>query len=632
MSSAMADSEHSYSKTRFPRELNPSVELKGTKSAGKVLSFTHFFRKFLLFALFLIAIPLFPAQAPDFINQTVLTKFWELVHLLFIGIVVSYGLLCQRNVDVEIETQPNTDDSQSYMSRVFQVSSIFEDGFDNSYGYAEKNVYENLYSENYKGDRSKPRSLNCEIGSENLYGYGENNVSQAWNSQYFQGESTVIVNQENCAVNEYCRKSLGLPVRSLRSRVRNLDSSEISDGNESGSIATESSNSPPEGINKTFGDLDPMNLEHTFNESAAADALSLPIPWRSMSERMEMRENMDIAFRPPHFRPLSVDETQFESLKSQSFWSSETFSSQNSSVSESPSKFSPSHTGSSELENFKMEELGKEKTFLNSSPPVSKPENGKTSLNAFHIRRYTNGSLFEKNVRKSFENDSKDRGGNKIEDQLGSSREWRSSSLNMDRPPAKLAKASSRGKSVRTIRSRGFASESMKSGERSGKPGDGIEAAYKGKSKMKSGGFFDNLSANIRKQDLDKHSSMPNPTDYEMKSGGFSDIVSENPRKQGLDNQVSMSKPTHSELQKRKNKEPSENVAVEPEEKSRHAAENFQVKSDEQSVTDSVNDAESDANEVDKKAGEFIAKFREQIRLQKMASIDKSSREFHHFR
>ena len=37
-----------------------------------------------------------------------------------------------------------------------------------------------------------------------------------------------------------------------------------------------------------------------------------------------------------------------------------------------------------------------------------------------------------------------------------------------------------------------------------------------------------------------------------------------------------------------------------------------------------VDDAGPYSDEVDKKAGEFIAKFREQIRLQKMASIGRS--------
>ncbi|KAF8027369.1 hypothetical protein BT93_E0312 [Corymbia citriodora subsp. variegata] len=45
---------------------------------------------------------------------------------------------------------------------------------------------------------------------------------------------------------------------------------------------------------------------------------------------------------------------------------------------------------------------------------------------------------------------------------------------------------------------------------------------------------------------------------------------------------------------------------------------------DREAMSDCLSDVGTEANEVDKKAGEFIAKFREQIRRQKMASIDGS--------
>ncbi|KAL9434853.1 hypothetical protein AB3S75_021172 [Citrus x aurantiifolia] len=623
----MADSEHSFAKTRLPGGLNSSAELKGRKSVGQVKSFTHFLGKFLFFALFLIAIPLFPSQAPDFINQTVLTKFWELVHLLFIGLAVSYGLFCRRNDDGDIETHSNnTDDSYSYVSRVLHVSSLFDNGFDNSYGFNEKYAYQTGCSDSGSsviGDQSKVRSLNPEVWFQYPSGCGENNVSQAWNySQYVQSESMVVVNQENCAVNEYGEselmmdhKPLGLPVRSLRSGVRNQDFSEINNGTESSSVSTYSSISPKESIENTFGEVSPLNLENKFNEGGSA-ALSSPITRRSISGRMEMRENVGIASHPSHFRPHSVDETQFESLKSQSFWSTENFSSQISSMSDSPNRLSPSHAVSSELENQEVEDLGEEQSYRNSYPPASMPTNGKASLNAFHIRRYTSGSLFEKNVQKSFEDNLKNRDESQRKDQLDN-QEWRSGSLKWN---GSSDKTSSRGKSVRTFRSRRYEPEAAKRGEKSGncisndvgKPKEEIEAVCKGKSEMANGGL-DNLSASAKKQDVDYHFPMP--------------------------------KPTHSQFQKWKNKEHSQRVAVESKEISESKAENYEVKSDEGSMTNSGNDAEPDLmtnsgndaepdpNEVDKKAGEFIARFREQIRLQKMASISKSrGHKHHHFR
>ncbi|KAK3195162.1 hypothetical protein Dsin_026472 [Dipteronia sinensis] len=758
----MADSQSSYPK---PPQFHPNltgepplrlpVEPKraGTnKPARKNKSFTDFLCKFLFFALFLIAIPLFPSRAPGFISQSLPTKLWELVHLLFIGVAVSYGLFCRRNVDADVETHTtNDDDSESYVSRVFRVSSIFEDGFDNSCGYGEKNMYQTLYSENFKASESlvdtstgnsamseqkKIGSFNSELGFEYSSGFGANNVSQAWNSQYFQGESEIVVAQPDCSINRYGEsgsmmdhKSLNLPIRSLRSGDRNF-----SDGSESNSPSLGSSNSPCVGIDNEFGYMDPTNLENRFDET---DSFS-PIPWRSRSERMEFGENVGAnatsqrmefgenvganaapqrmefgenvgataasqrmefgehmgataasqrmefgenvgatAASHSHLRPLSIDETQFESMKSKSLWSTESFSSQASSVSDSsPNGLSPSHVETSELENLRMEELGKAemdelgkgKSFRRSYPPDSKPESKKTLLNAFHIRRYsTNCSLFEKSAKKSFEDDSRDSSKSKREDPLSSdvgrsvssnldgnlrnlvkasstrdtskskredplsSDVRRTVSSKFDGNPVDLVKASSRdtskskvedplsskfvgnpgnhvkasprGRSVRTIRSRRYAAEAMKNEERGGnhlsykldqKASDEVEAMYKRRHEMLSGGSNKLSSTGAKKHDLDYHRPVDTP------------------------------KATFSELNKRKNREFSENLATEPKQEPAKETENLQVSSDAETVTDSVSDAGTNTNEVDKKAGEFIAKFREQIRLQKMASIDRS--------
>ncbi|KAJ0051699.1 hypothetical protein Pint_00117 [Pistacia integerrima] len=672
----MADPQHLYGKTRLPANLT-----RQPVGVGQAKSFTHLFSKFLFFALFLVAIPFFPSQAPEFINQTILTKFWDLFHLLFIGLAVSYGLFCRRNVDMDFETHSSNDDPQSYVSNVLHVSSIFGDDSDNSYGYGDKNVYQTGYSDNYKEEFAM-NTEQTKTGSLN----SENNVSQAWNSQYFRGESMVVIDQPNHVLNEYGEsgliighKPLGLPIRSLRSS--NQGSPEINNGSESSSISTDSSNSPSNHvvINENFGHLGPLNLENKFNETAG---LSSSIPWRSRSGRMETRGDADISTHASHFRPLSVDETQFESLKSQSFWSSDSYSSQPCSVSNSPNRLSSSGTLSSELENLKMD-------IRNSYPPTSMPTNGKTSLNALRIRRYTDGSLFGKNARKSSKDNLKDRSGGKSEyplglkddlkDRSGSKREdslrlkddlkdrsgskrkdllrlkddlkdrseskrddslglkddlkdrseskredalglkddlkdssggkrehllgrnqWRSSSLKLDENPTNPVKASSRGKSVRTIRTRRYTEETMSVGERDGNhiqgevgkaANDEIEGVLKGKNEMKRGGF-DNQSTGARKQDLDNH--------------------------------YPMQKPTFSEFQKRKDKESSEDFTVVSKEESESEVENFQLNSYQEAVNKCATDAESDSNEVDKKAGEFIARFREQIRLQKMASIDRS--------
>lgn len=576
------------------------------KPVGQANSFTQYFSKFLFLALFLVAIPLFPAQAPDLINRSLLTNFWELVHLLFVGVAVSYGLFCRRNFDMEIDSHSSSDDSQSFVSRILGASSIFEDGYYNSCGNNSSFSYK---SESMTGPTDEQRksmsfAYGSGINSNNRSGYGENSVTQAWNSQCFQGESVVMVAQPNYdALDGYGEsgsvsghKPLGLPVRSLRSSVTDHDGSEICTGKESSnSVLNDSSKSASDvSMNENFGDVGPINLEDKFNETAAKSS-SPPISWRS-------RSSVGVGVsRPSHFRPLSVDETQLELLKS-SLWSSESFSSQASSNSDSP-----------KMEDLKMEELGKGKSFFESYPPASptadEGNDGKSSFNAFHLRRYgTNGSLFEKKPERSLEDESKKASfGRSRKDDIMGCKEWMMDSLKFNASPVNVVKTSSRGKSVRTIRARKFAAETAKVGEKRdkhenhlfdkiGKASDEVEALFKCKSEKKYG-EFDSLETGTRKN-------------------------------KDLDNNVTMPKLAFSKYQKRKHNEHSDNISIKSREESESEAEaeKSRVSSDGEAENNGGNDVGPNTNEVDKKASEFIAKFREQIRLQKVASAEKSRR------
>ncbi|CAB4269498.1 unnamed protein product [Prunus armeniaca] len=284
-----------YRKPHFPySELNSAIHPNPIKQA-------------LFFALVIMVLPLFPSQAPDFINHTILTKFWELIHLVFIGIAVSYGLFSRRNVERGFENPSNLGSSESYMPRIFPVSSNFDDGYENPCGSDEKRVVGlgTWNSQYFVGNpvtvsshestgfdaQCKPSLPVHEHGSENSYGYKENNLTQAWSSQYFQGEPMVFVAQPNYGLNEWGKprsivdsEPLGLPIRSLKSRSRNGE----------------------------FGDLGPLNLEEEFNEATAAP---FPAHRGSSSGRMERGKRVGSSGRPSHLRPLSVDETQFESMK-----------------------------------------------------------------------------------------------------------------------------------------------------------------------------------------------------------------------------------------------------------------------------------------------------------------------------
>ncbi|KAL0007575.1 hypothetical protein SO802_009077 [Lithocarpus litseifolius] len=666
----MADSSP-YTKTHFPFS-----ELNTTNPKCKGKSFTNFFFKALFFAILLLALPLFPSQAPEFINQTILTKFWELIHLLFIGIAVSYGLFSRRNAQMGMEeTHSNFDNSLSYVSRMLNVTSIFEDGFENPCGSDEKRV---IFDSEHMGlpvcsngsavveEQCEPHFSMYKNGFENPYGCDQNNVVQAWNSQYFQGESVVVVAQPCYDLDECGKpgsfidyKPLGLPVRSLKSKVRKRDGAEFTSGSESssgskGSSTSRSSDSRRRGGN--FGDLGPMKLEQEFDEAAAAAAAAVAssIPWRSRSMRNEMRNRVGNGNRTAHFRPHSVDETQFESLKSQSFTSTASFSSHASSVSSSQSI-------SSESQNSSTEALGKQKrsqgAFSEASLSPRIPKNDKGSLNVLHSRHYSIGSASGRDDSRSSEDELKEWSRRRREDprdSIGSasdrdvsrsskdelkewsrsrredprdsissasdrdisrsskdeSKEWSrrrredprdskesssdSSKLNMS--PTSLTKAFSRGKSVRTIRASGLPAGAMKNGEicqnqidhKDEKRRENLEEAYMRKDKAKVA--VESMMIGTSKQNLDNPYPMPNGTNAKYhKKGEFS-----------------------------------ENATLGSEQDSESEAESFQVSSEEDDVPGSVDDAGPYSDEVDKKAGEFIAKFREQIRLQKMASIGRS--------
>ena len=535
------------------------------------------------------------------------------------------------------ETHSNFDNSLSYVSRMLHVTSVFEDGFENPCGSDEKRVSSQYFDSEHMPlcsnsntvveEQCEPQFSMSKNGLENPYGCDQSNVVQAWNCQYFQGESMVVVAQPNYGFDEFSKpgsvidyKPLGLPVRSLKSRVRKRDGAEFISGSESSSGSSGSSRNSDSRRRGNFGDLGPMNLEQNFDDAAAAAAAAVAssIPWRSRSMRKEMRDKVGNVNRPAHFRPLSVDETQFESIKSQSFRPTRSFSSQNCSVSashsissESPnssmdslgkqksnrgafqtSSVSSSHSISSEPPNSSMDSLGKQKSnrgaFPEASPSPPIPTNGKGSLNALHSRHYSIGSASGRDFSRSSEDESKE--------WSRSSNESSSDSLELNKNPASLTKASLRGKSVRTIRASRLPAGAMKNEEicqnqiddKTEKTHENLEEAYMRKDKTTVA--VESPTIGTSKRNLDNLCPMPNATHEKYHSKG----------------------------------EFSENVSVGYEQDSESETENIQVSSDEDAVPSPVNDAGPYSDEVDKKAGEFIAKFKQQIRLQKMASIERS--------
>ncbi|KAF8380554.1 hypothetical protein HHK36_028042 [Tetracentron sinense] len=524
---------------------------------------SHFIYKAFFVAVFLVVLPFFPSQAPQFINQNVLTRSWELLHLLLVGIAVSYGLFSRRNVETEKENQSKFDSAQNYVSKILQVSSVFDDE------------------------------------AESPFGSDENKV-QTWNSRYFRGEPVVLVAQENSLLNEQnhsssniSNKPLLLPVRSLRSRVSEQD--DIESINEysgfSGSLSGSSSSSKSSSNNSVKNrkrEIEipgPLDLEEKLKQSAV---LPSPIPWRSRSGRMEMKEEVGTFSPPLYSLPPSVDDSEFDQFESRSFGSPLSWSSRASSTASSPKKLSPSHSLSPELRAKTVEDLGRKKSFYKPSPPPPPPPPPPISrrsplITSNSIPMSSRFSSDKNDSKRSFKDELKDLSRNSRDD-LPSRANLGLNSLNSEVQNRTHLNGSSMGKSVREITE-----------------GEPIAGARKAKDSM----------AGKRSKEVEGR-----------KIGGF-EQMSIRAGKQIRESPRLTPNPTISKYQEEEMKEFAEKVIIESEEDSDN---DFQGSSDiEEAVSTTVSNARPDPNEVDKKADEFIAKFREQIRLQRIELIKKSS-------
>ncbi|XP_047339356.1 uncharacterized protein LOC124942837 [Impatiens glandulifera] len=218
-----------------------------TKSNPKNL-FSHFiFKSAIVTLLFLVLLPFFSSQVPDFINQSFNTRSWELLQLVLVGIAVSYGLFSQKTEESSKEQSSGFDNAaHSYVSKFLEVSSVFD------------------------------------VETENPTGSDHDNKIESWNSQYFREEPMVVVaqDQESSVLDQEQRslnKPILLPIRSLNSRIPN-------------------SHIPLRSSSLRISDENVV--------------LRSPIPWRSRSGRMEMKEEIGIDPNPP-----LIDESQIGRFK-----------------------------------------------------------------------------------------------------------------------------------------------------------------------------------------------------------------------------------------------------------------------------------------------------------------------------
>ncbi|KAK3002359.1 hypothetical protein RJ639_021262 [Escallonia herrerae] len=538
-------------------------------------SYTHFFRKSFVSLLVLVILLFFPSEAPEFIKQSSLTKLWELLRLLFIGIAVSYGLFSRRNAQINIDdTHANISSRGINFSGVSQISSMFQDGYETSCGSDEKGMNQASFFENPYEKRAK----------------------QTWNSQNVQGKSRVIVGDGNNAPDQLGKpksdidhKPLGLPARSLRSRIVDRDTTETIDLSASSSRLKACSNSGDEVKIGKFRGLVPINLEKKFEETLEASR----IPRGSRSGRMEMRDMLGNVKPSSCCRPLLAGEFELECGKSQSFRSSVS-----------------SHTSAKHslwrMPDSKLEDVNRKKNSDGSIlPPKQRslaPLGGEASTASKNTRGSSIGSSYEMNVPRGFKDSLTAFDKSKTGEALSRGMQG-VDSLNSDLKPATLPNGLSRGKSVRTIRS----SEQFLKGRKSGKVGiDHIDDKVGLRCEKLRGDSDENSMRRAGLQNLQAGTillSHANSTVLEHQNAGKQDFT---------DSDI------EPEEGSERGKQYFADSDIESEEGSERELDNFHVSSNEEEAgCHIVSGSESESDEVDRKASEFIAKFREQIRLQK---------------
>ncbi|XP_074329179.1 uncharacterized protein LOC141666860 [Apium graveolens] len=540
------------------QRLASSKVQENTQSPSKF--YNQFLYKIVIVSVFLLVLPFFPSQAPDFINQTLHTTSWEILQLIFVGIAVSYGLFSKRNDETEKDVNSSKfDNAQSYVSGLLQVSSVFDDE------------------------------------TESPSGTYDNKV-QTWNSQYYRGEPPMVTVAPETSVLDQEQKSTGektllLPVRSLKSRVPWRDESSVrgvsldrSGSNLVSKQFSRSSSTSRTGEAGGGSTPPPPKIEENT-------VLRSPIPWRSRSGRLEMKDDME---NPFYTLPPSMEESKSNKIESHTF-SSQSFKNSVPKTNSPPKNLSPTPSLSSDFKSQNVEDLVRRKSFRKSTLPIPPPP---PPPPFFHKSRLSSSSSSDKN------------------DEIFPSKDLR--------------------RSVRSVPNK-LSTNNREDFKNSSKTGEGAEwwtrTSSDGatmskyvetrdeelKRAAKGGGSNDdfvNVMEEKRLKDLE--------TTF-IKNRGYPDkIIRENPS--------FMPNQTFTDFQKEETKQNLvEDVLLETEDEDSETDDDGEDEFDEllgygnQAVTH--NSATEGGPDVDKKADEFIAKFREQIRLQRIASVRKSAGE-----
>ncbi|KFK22262.1 glycoprotein [Arabis alpina] len=206
-------------------ETRNSKKIKEDQNPRKFYS--QFLFKAIILAVFCSVVPVFLSQSPELSNQT---RLLELLHLIFVGIAVSYGLFSRRNYDGG-GGKTNNDhksDHNSYVPKILEVpSSVF-------------NVHQETESE--PSDDSS----------------GDYTKIQTWKNKHHMNIPDIVLSKDHER-----EKPLLLPVRSLNHSLQVSHS-----GENSGRWEKVRSK---------------RKLLKNLVDDDNSDVLPSPIPWRSRS-------------------------------------------------------------------------------------------------------------------------------------------------------------------------------------------------------------------------------------------------------------------------------------------------------------------------------------------------------------
>ncbi|RDX99396.1 hypothetical protein CR513_17553, partial [Mucuna pruriens] len=327
----------------------------------------HFMYKAALVLIFFVILPMFPSQAPEFINQSLLTRNWELLHLLFVGVAVSYGLFSRRNHETEKDNNSKFDTAHSLVSRFLQVSSLFED--------------------------------------ENAVESDETKV-QTWTNQHYRNDPVVVVAPHHSTFDHQTEeKPLLLPVRSLKSRLsdephHDLHVQTLNRSTSSKRFSSKFNRNAHVEADDVDVDVQSLNRSTTtskrfstnFNKNAQVEGarvedkkkenvvLASPIPWRSRmepkQEQLDDASTMMILPSKDESRPAN-SQTSRASSRANSFSSSESLAKN-------------------------AEDSVRKKGFYKSCPPPPPPPPPMMFHKSVSMKPFNEGPSFDKELKRSF--------------------------------------------------------------------------------------------------------------------------------------------------------------------------------------------------------------------------------------